>query len=216
MASGAVEFPDDLFAAAVSQAEEGGSVVEVPEHVFQDARPTPAQALEECRGIIRFHAMRARRRAGLPLEDGMQAGRLGVLISLPRFDPARGVRLVSYAAWYVRLEVRNAALLLASFGPQPKDLCYYRKHGQKAASLHRDDDAALQLEAEEEAVLDLEEAGKAKAALMELRDRDRRALYEVVGLGRSKAEVARELGVSRERVRQLVVRAMTTMKKRCR
>ena len=47
------------------------------------------------------------RRWGIPLEDIIQQGNLGLLKAAVRFDPARECRLVTYAAYWIRAEIRE-------------------------------------------------------------------------------------------------------------
>ena len=47
------------------------------------------------------------RRCGLPLEDLVQEGNLGLLKAVERFDPGRGVRLAKYAGYWIRAEIRE-------------------------------------------------------------------------------------------------------------
>lgn len=47
------------------------------------------------------------RRWGLPLEDIVQEGNIGLLKAADRFDPNRGCRLVTYAAYWIRAEIRD-------------------------------------------------------------------------------------------------------------
>lgn len=47
------------------------------------------------------------RRWGLPLEDIVQEGNIGLLKAAARFDPARGCRLATYAAYWIRAEIRE-------------------------------------------------------------------------------------------------------------
>ena len=47
------------------------------------------------------------RRWGIPMEDIVQEGNLGLLKAAERFDPARGCRLVTYAAYWIRAEIRD-------------------------------------------------------------------------------------------------------------
>src|SRR5260221_395304 len=44
---------------------------------------------------------------GVPMEDIVQQGNLGLLKAAARFDPARECRLVTYAAYWVRAEIRE-------------------------------------------------------------------------------------------------------------
>jgi RNA polymerase sigma-32 factor len=47
------------------------------------------------------------RRWGLPIEDIVQEGNIGLLKAAERFDPSRGCRLATYAAYWIRAEIRE-------------------------------------------------------------------------------------------------------------
>jgi RNA polymerase sigma-32 factor len=47
------------------------------------------------------------RRWGIPLEDIVQQGNLGLLRAAAKFDPARDCRLATYAAYWIRAEIRE-------------------------------------------------------------------------------------------------------------
>jgi RNA polymerase sigma-32 factor len=46
-------------------------------------------------------------RYGLPLQDLVSEGLLGLVEAARRFDPERGVRLAAYAAWWIRAYIRR-------------------------------------------------------------------------------------------------------------
>jgi RNA polymerase sigma factor (sigma-70 family) len=60
--------------------------------------------------IARRHA-----RAGVEPLDLIQEGNIGLMEAAARFDPSRGVRFATYAAWWIRSSVRRA--ILAESGP---------------------------------------------------------------------------------------------------
>jgi RNA polymerase sigma-32 factor len=65
------------------------------------------------------------KRMGLPLEDLHQEGALGLMEAIRRFDPERGLRLSTYAPYWIRAylyeyTVRNRSLVRSGYG----------KHGQ--------------------------------------------------------------------------------------
>src|ERR1700691_3801365 len=47
------------------------------------------------------------RRWGVPLEDIVQQGNLGLLRAAKKFDPERDCRLATYAAYWIRAEIRE-------------------------------------------------------------------------------------------------------------
>ena len=48
------------------------------------------------------------RNMGLPLEDLLNEGNLGLIEAAQRFDPSRGVKFISYAMWWVRKSILRA------------------------------------------------------------------------------------------------------------
>lgn len=47
------------------------------------------------------------RRWGIPMEDIIQQGNLGLMKAVDRFEPERGYRLVTYASYWIRAEIRE-------------------------------------------------------------------------------------------------------------
>ncbi len=48
------------------------------------------------------------RNQGIPVADLIQEGNLGLIEAIDRYDPARKCRLISYAAWWIRLYMQRA------------------------------------------------------------------------------------------------------------
>jgi RNA polymerase sigma-32 factor len=46
------------------------------------------------------------RSTGLPIADLVQEGNLGLMKAVSKFDPDRGLRLISYAVWWIRAYIR--------------------------------------------------------------------------------------------------------------
>ncbi|MEA3464773.1 MAG: RNA polymerase sigma factor RpoH [Thermodesulfobacteriota bacterium] len=44
---------------------------------------------------------------GLKLIDLIQEGNIGLMMAIKKFDPARGIRLISYAVWWIRAYMHN-------------------------------------------------------------------------------------------------------------
>lgn len=61
---------------------------------------------------LRFVVTLARKYAasGVPFEDLVQEGNMGLMKAVSRFDPDRGVRLVSYAAYWIERSMRSATM----------------------------------------------------------------------------------------------------------
>jgi len=45
---------------------------------------------------------------GLPLPDVISEGNIGLMTAVDRFDPARGAKLSTYAAWWIRQSIKRA------------------------------------------------------------------------------------------------------------
>lgn len=65
------------------------------------------RALVESALPLVTHVARRYLRWGLPLEDLIQQGNIGVLEAVARFDPERGCRLARYAQYWVRAQIRE-------------------------------------------------------------------------------------------------------------
>jgi RNA polymerase sigma-32 factor len=78
------------------------------------------------------------RRWGLPLEDIVQEGNIGLMKAAERFDPDRGCRLATYAAYWIRAEIREYVargyriVRLGSSKSERRALRLYRKTHEKS------------------------------------------------------------------------------------
>ncbi|HET9599150.1 MAG TPA: sigma-70 family RNA polymerase sigma factor [Anaeromyxobacteraceae bacterium] len=164
---------------------------------------------------LRFVVLIARRytTSGARLADLIQEGNIGLMEAVKRFDPSRGVRLVTYASWWIRAYMRQHLLRSASLvraaagsdafeGDLPLD----------GAS----EDLALAVAGEsspEDGLADAQEREVARRRITEaLTHLDERERF-LVGARLltdeplSLREVGRRFGCSQERVHQLQARA---------
>lgn len=69
-------------------------------------RRAASQLVSSCLGLVVAIGLEYRR-WGVPLEDIVQQGNVGLLKATEKFDETRGVRLATYAAYWVRAEIRS-------------------------------------------------------------------------------------------------------------
>ena len=203
------------------------------------------------------HVAKRYRGSGLPFEDLIQEGNLGLIRAADRFDPEKGNRFSTYATWWIRQAVGRAVsdkrrtirlpvhmgekirkvgrlcgLLSVELGREPTEEEVAERLGwtveqvrevkgavPDAASLDKpvsNEDEALRLgdfivdetvSDVPEAVIKETEIARLREAIGRLPHKARYVLVRRHGLDNQDpptlAELAAELGVSRERVRQL-------------
>lgn len=75
------------------------------------------------------------RRWGIPLEDLIQQGNLGLLKAAGKYDPGRECRLITYAAYWIRAEIRDYVMRgyrivrLGSTRTERRAIRAYRREG---------------------------------------------------------------------------------------
>ncbi len=73
----------------------------------QDAR---RRLIESYLGMVSALARHYARRWGVPLEDLFQEGALALVQAVDHYDPDRGMKLSTYATWWVKQAIRRAAM----------------------------------------------------------------------------------------------------------
>ncbi|WP_437600826.1 sigma-70 family RNA polymerase sigma factor [Sorangium sp. So ce590] len=99
-------------------------------------RDAGRRLIEACLPFVMTIALEYRR-WGLPMEDIVQEGNIGLLKAAERFDPDRGCRLATYAAYWIRAEIREHVargyriVRLGSSKSERRALRIYRKTHEK-------------------------------------------------------------------------------------
>jgi RNA polymerase primary sigma factor len=83
------------------------------------------------------------RRSGVPLEDLIQDGNIGLIEAVERFDPERGYRFSSYAVWRIRKAIQKAVAAQSRTVRVPRTTrermeTLGRAHGELRAELGRE------------------------------------------------------------------------------
>jgi RNA polymerase primary sigma factor len=179
---------------------------------------------------LRFVILVAKRyrNRGVPLEDLVNEGNIGLLHAAERFDPDRGVRFVSYAVWWIRQAILkaipenshlirvprgcaggSAAGLLAGQGTLSLDsLTMDGESGETRGTCLAD----RKTPGPEEALTGVASREQLGSLLAGLSDRETSILRDRFGLaGRKQSsllEAGRKHGLSKERVRQIEKKAL--------
>ncbi len=66
------------------------------------------QLITDNQGLVHWQARRYAW-CGIPYEDLVQEGNLGLIRAAERFDPERGAKFSTYATWWVRQRIQRAA-----------------------------------------------------------------------------------------------------------
>ena len=82
---------------------------------------------------------------GLPIADIVSEGNLGLMHAVKRFDPDRGVRLATYAMWWIKATIkdyvlRSWSMVKTSAGPVQKKLFFKLKQAKSAIAAYQDGD----------------------------------------------------------------------------
>ncbi len=103
-----------------------------------DRRARERLVLSQLRFVIRI-AGRYRRHRGCTLQDLVQEGTVGLMEAIRRFNPERGVRLSTYAAWWIRAAiqdyvVRSGAAVRIATTPRHRSMLFSRAFAEADAA----------------------------------------------------------------------------------
>ena len=179
---------------------------------------------------LRFVVTVARRyrHRGLSMEDLVAEGNLGLLRAAERYDADRGVRFVTYAAWWIRRSIlaalarrrrQDGRAEVGATRRRPRRVAHVSFEGAGGTGGRPPAEVIADERGEDpEQPVHRDELRRAVGAgLAFLPEREARVLQLYYGLdGRPAlglAEVGRELGVSRERARQLKARGLEQLRR---
>ena len=173
-----------------------------------------------------LHIAKEFRGRGLPFEDVIAEGCVGLLKAIRHYRAERGTRFMTYASFWVRKEI------LAAISDQPHTIHvprYAREHGCNTPRLLRLDvpeysDGETNLgdrlrhhdPLPVETLIENGQVRRLRRLLLRLEPRDQAVLAWRYGLGgqpeQTLNEIALRLGLSRERVRQIEVSALARLR----
>ena len=163
---------------------------------------------------------------GLPFEDLIAEGCVGLLKAIHRFRAVNGTRFMTYASFWIRKEM----LLAAAKQPHAVHVPdYARRQGHAAVRfLHldipRNGDGEFRIAdvlrhpdpLSAEIVMESERTQQLRRAVLKLAPRERAVIVSRFGLdgepSQTLSEIALRLGVSKERVRQIEVAALASLR----
>ncbi len=105
----------------------------------QDKAAARRLVMSNMRAVIKIAGEFANQHAAFA--DLMQEGTLGLLKAVDRFDPERGTRFLSYAAWWIRAYIRDFLLRtrsLVRLGTTQRQRTVYSRLGRAKATIARE------------------------------------------------------------------------------
>ena len=168
---------------------------------------------------------------GLGEDDLVSEGNIGMMHAAQKFDGTKGIRFVSYAAPYIRKAMEEAIKEQTALYKLPKDeKSKFERKRMHAISIDQPIPVGSSNNFTLQHVLENEDAPQAdehlnkellnfeiKKGLNELREREKRiiiAIYGLNGTHYTMAEIAENMGLKRERVRQIRNKALRKLHKK--
>ena len=168
---------------------------------------------------------------GLGEDDLVSEGNIGMMHAAKKFDGTKGIRFVSYAAPYIRKAMEEAIKEQTALYKLPKDeKSKFERKRTHAISIDQPIPVGSSNNFTLQHVLENEDAPQAdehlnkellnfeiKKGLNELNEREKRiiiAIYGLNGTHYTMAEIAENMGLKRERVRQIRNKALRKLHKK--
>ena len=168
---------------------------------------------------------------GLGEDDLVSEGNIGMMHAAQKFDGTKGIRFVSYAASYIRKAMEEAIKEQTALYKLPKDeTSKFERKRTHAISIDQPIPVGSSNNFTLQHVLENEDAPQAdehlnkellnfeiQKGLNELNEREKRiiiAIYGLNGTHYTMAEIAENMGLKRERVRQIRNKALRKLHKK--
>lgn len=186
------------------------------------------------RGMIHRQAWIAKsRHPNADLNDLLQAGRMGLLHAIEKFQPNRGTKLITYATWWIRQTVDHEAeesylIHVPSYIREGKNTRYSKEAeavrrvvwpDQMAGGVAGSRDDAGEgrsfelMSADRECEFESDEISRLREVIEKLDAREREILQSRYMAGQTLQEIGDRLGVCKERIRQIQNMAMKKVRK---
>jgi RNA polymerase sigma-32 factor len=151
---------------------------------------------------------------GMKMIDLIQEGNIGLMMAVRKYDPYRGIRLISYAVWWIRAYIQNYIIstwsLLKIGTTQAQKKLFFKMNQAKNAikSLMGGDDtkaAAASLDVKESELIEMGQRMRGEYSLdAEFGDEDGATMLETLADDRlNQEEMLGELQVNRELSREI-------------
>lgn len=167
-----------------------------------------AALVEEHMGLVRSVARRYRH-LGVPLDDLVQEGAIGLLTAVDDYDPARGAGFSTFAFWRVRAAVTHAVTAKGSLVRAPGPVRVVSLEGADRDAVSLGDEPSS-----ESVLLVAEQRNALHRALGVLQPRERAIVSRHFGLDGEPeplTAIAADLRLSPERTRTLKDEALRTL-----
>lgn len=133
-------------------------------------------------------------------DDGIQEGALGIIQAIETFDPSRGKKFTTYASWKIIGRVTRVRAVSMRNARRFKGLRY---EAYEPSLFGRDDSGDRAIRNETRAIV---------AKKLKMLDKRHRFVVVSRAKGRTMKQIGESLGISKERVRQLEMRAIEVMR----